>query len=109
MLERFRRVSLSASTLRGRTERAGGVDERRQQAEVERLERERPPSPVGEETLMRSVDGAMVAWVGGSWVEVKSRVVGRVEASEPNRKRTAGTEPKTGTEAEDGHRAEDGE
>ncbi len=46
---------------------------------------------------MMRVDGAMVAWVGGSWVEVKSRVVGRVEASEPNRKRTAGTEPKTGT------------
>jgi hypothetical protein len=78
MVERFRRVTLSESTLRRMTEGAGAVYERQQAQAVERLERERPAAPEGAATLLVSVDGAMVPLVGGEWAEVKTLLVGEV-------------------------------
>jgi hypothetical protein len=48
-------------------------------AEVERLERERPPAPDGPAGQYLSADGAMVPLLGGDWAEVKTLAIGEVE------------------------------
>lgn len=80
-VERFRRVTLSEGTVRGRTEEAGAVLVREQEAEVERLEREGLPSPGGEKILLMSVDGSRVPLLKGEGGEVKTVRIGRVEAA----------------------------
>ena len=49
-----------------------------QEAELERLERERPMSPTGPALQQLSVDGAMVPLVRREWAEVKTLAVGEV-------------------------------
>ena len=48
-------------------------------AELERLERERPPAGDGPAVQDLSADGAMVPLVGGEWAEVKTLAIGAVE------------------------------
>jgi len=78
LLTAFWKVPISEPTARRRTEAAGAVYAAAQDAEVERLERELPPAPVGPATQLLSVDGAMVPLVGGKWAEVKLLAIGTV-------------------------------
>ncbi|HEV2126965.1 MAG TPA: ISKra4 family transposase [Chloroflexota bacterium] len=81
MLACFTHVSVSASTAQRHTEALGIAYEAVQRAEVEYIEQAWPDVPPGPETVVLSVDGAMVPLVGGEWAEVKTLVVG--EGREP--------------------------
>ncbi|HEV8636031.1 MAG TPA: ISKra4 family transposase [Chloroflexota bacterium] len=75
----FTGVAASEPTARRRTEAAGAAALALQEAELARLERERPPAPAGPRVQLLSADGAMVGLVGGAWGEVKTAAVGVVE------------------------------
>jgi hypothetical protein len=77
-LEHFRGVDISRPTVERLTEAAGAAYVAWQIAEVERIEKELPPPPVGPERQFLSVDGAMVPLVGGNWAEVKTLALGEV-------------------------------
>jgi hypothetical protein len=64
-------VELEETTVRRYTQAAGAAYVAEQTAELERLERERPPAPTGSDTQYLSADGAMVPLVTGDWAEVK--------------------------------------
>jgi hypothetical protein len=53
-----------------------------QAAEVEALEAKMPPAPGGGEKMQLSADGAMVPLLHGVWAEVRTLVVGEVQALE---------------------------
>lgn len=72
-------VELDETTLRRHTQAAGAAYVAEQAADVERLERERPPAPPGAAVQYLSADGAMVPLVGGEWTEVKTLAIGEVE------------------------------
>lgn len=74
------RVRVSEATARRYAEAAGAAYVRWQTMEVDRLERETPEAPQGVEKLLFSVDGAFVPLVGGDWTEVKTLVLGEIEA-----------------------------
>jgi hypothetical protein len=74
------RVVVSEPTARRYTQAAGKAYVEWQTGEVERLERETPPSPAGPEKMYFSVDGAMVPLVGGEWTEVKTLTIGEIAA-----------------------------
>ncbi len=78
-LAHFTRVQVSDTSVRHHTEVAGAAYVAVQTAELERLERERPPGPSGPDVVQVSADGAMVPLVSGEWAEVKTAAVGRVE------------------------------
>jgi hypothetical protein len=78
MLAVFTHVAVSDDVARDRAETAGAAQVALQTAEVERLEHEAPPAPVGPDKQYLSADGAMVPLVGGTWGEVKSVVIGEV-------------------------------
>jgi hypothetical protein len=92
MLAAFTHVLVSDDVARDRTEAAGAAQVALQTAEVERLERETPPAPVGPDTLREylSADGAMVSLVGGSWAEVKSVIIGEVGVGAQRKTRRVG-------------------
>ena len=71
-------VQVSEATLRRYTEAAGAACEAVHCATVDRIEREALPAGPGPETLLLSVDGAMVPLVHGEWAEVKTLAVGVV-------------------------------
>jgi hypothetical protein len=77
----FTGVAVSEATARRRTEAAGAAAAALHDAEVERLERERPPAEAGPRVQQLSADGAMVPLVAGEWAEVKTVAVGTVEAT----------------------------
>ena len=79
-LARLRGVRVAEATARGRTEAAGAAAVALHTAELERLERAQPDPPQGPERQFLSVDGAMVPLVGGRWAEVKTLVLGEIEA-----------------------------
>jgi hypothetical protein len=79
LLAHFTRVTVDEATIRRVTEAAGAAYVAVQTAAVERLERETPPPPPGPPTQQVSVDGAMVALVGGGWAEVKTLAIGTVQ------------------------------
>lgn len=79
MLADFTAVVVSEPTARRQTEEAGAAYVVIQTAEVERLEKELPPSPPGPEKQLLSVDGAMVPLVHGEWAEVKTVAIGVIE------------------------------
>jgi len=81
LLEDFAHVRVSRSTARRLTEMAGAEYERVQTEEVERIEKLLPPSPQGPAKGLLSVDGAMVPLRGGEWAEVKTMVLGEVDAA----------------------------
>lgn len=60
------------------TEAAGAAAVAVQTAEVERIEREYPDSPLSPDTLLLSADGAMVPLLHGEWAEAKTVAIGEV-------------------------------
>ena len=75
----FTGATLHADTARRRTEAAGAVLVAHQTAEAARILRTHPAPPLGPDTLVFSVDGAMVPIVGGQWMEVRTLAVGEVQ------------------------------
>ena len=75
----FWHVELEETTVRRYTQAAGAAYVAEQTAELERLERERPPAPTGPEVQYLSADGAMVPLVGGDYAEVKTLAIGEVQ------------------------------
>lgn len=78
LLAQFTKVTLSAATARRLTETAGAASVALQDAEADRLVRERPFPVAGAPVQQLSVDGAMVPLVGGTWGEVKTLAIGAV-------------------------------
>jgi hypothetical protein len=79
LLEGILGVRISEATSRRQTEAAGAAYEALHQQQVQQLEREVPPAPVGASKLQLSADGAMIPLVGGQWAEVKTVAIGEVE------------------------------
>jgi hypothetical protein len=77
-------VGIQVSKLVGEnyTEAAGAAYVEIQAAEVEELEAKMPPAPGGGEKMQLSADGAMVPLLHGVWAEVRTLVVGEVQALE---------------------------
>jgi hypothetical protein len=75
----FWNVEVDETTVRRYTQAAGAAYVAEQAAELERLERERPPATDGPAVQYLSADGAMVPLVGGEWAEVKTLALGEVE------------------------------
>ena len=99
MLARFTGVTVSAATARRQTETAGAVLVAAEDAEVARLERERPAPPDGPPVQQVTVDGVMVGLADGSWGEVKLLTIGEIDP-------TPGAEPKATALSYFGRRAE---
>src|SRR5438552_14281331 len=79
----FGRFELGEPTVRRHAYAAGAAYCAAQAAEVERIEREQPPAPVGPPLQQVSVDGAMVPLVAGQWAEVKRLASGAVVPPRP--------------------------
>lgn len=77
-LQRLLRVTLSADTARRLTETAGAALVGAEATAAAQLERRLPDAPPGPARQQLSVDGAMVALVGGEWAEVRTVAVGTV-------------------------------
>src|SRR5207302_3071284 len=75
----FSGVELEETTVRRHTQAAGAAYVAEQTAELERLERERPPAPDGPAVQYLSADGAIVPLVAGAWAEVKTLAIGTVQ------------------------------
>lgn len=78
----FSGTQVHADTARRRTEAAGALLVAHETAEAERLLHDYPTPPAGPATLVFSVDGAMIPLVHGEWSEVRTLVVGEVQAPE---------------------------
>lgn len=84
LLARFTGVRVSEPTARRQTEVMGRAGEAVQLDEVERLEdlnADPPTLPPGPDQALLSVDGAMVPLRAGEWAEVKTLVVGQIDAA----------------------------
>jgi hypothetical protein len=75
----FTGARVHPDTARRRTEAAGALLLAEETAEAERILREHPASPDGPDTLVFSVDGAMVPLGGGQWKETRTLAVGAVQ------------------------------
>jgi len=75
----FTGATVHSDTARRRTEEAGAVLVGYETAEAARILSEHPTPPAGPDTLLFSVDGAMVPIVGGQWMEVRTLAVGEVQ------------------------------
>lgn len=75
----FTGARVHADTARRRTEDAGRLLLRHESQEVARILQHHPTPPPGPETLLFSVDGAMVPLLHGQWTEVRTLVVGAVQ------------------------------
>ena len=73
------RVQVSEPTARRQTEKWGQAYVSLQEEEVQRIEQELPPAPIGPDKMLLSVDGVMVPLVGGEWTEVKTLVLGVID------------------------------
>ena len=71
-------VRVSKATARRATLATGQATLADWEAQVERLQQETPPAPVGAEKQALSADGAFVHLVGGEWAEVKTLSLGEV-------------------------------
>jgi len=81
LLEEFLGIAIEKSMAQRYTETAGAVYVQMQEEEVIRLEREMPEAAAGTEKMQISADGAMVPLRHGIWAEVRTLVIGEVEAS----------------------------
>ncbi len=72
-------VAVDETTVRRHTEAAGAAYVAEQAAEVQWLEQQRPPAPLGPTVQYLSADGAMVPLRHGQWAEVKTLAIGRVQ------------------------------
>jgi hypothetical protein len=75
----FTGASVHPDTARRRSEAAGALLLNEETAQAERILNEHPASPPGPDTLVFSVDGAMVPLVGGQWKETRTLAVGAVQ------------------------------
>jgi hypothetical protein len=75
----FTGAIVHSDTARRRTEAAGAVLVAHETAEAARILKEHPTPPASPDTLLFSVDGAMVPIVGGEWKEVRTLAVGQVQ------------------------------
>jgi hypothetical protein len=75
----FTGASVHADTAGQRTETAGSVLVAYQTAEAARILHEHPAPPCTPDSLVISVDGAMVPLVHGQWTEVRTLAVGEVQ------------------------------
>jgi hypothetical protein len=82
VVDLIRGVPIARSSVRRLTEAAGAVLATVAQAEADQLRATLPPSPPGPARQQVSVDGAMVPIVGGEWREVKTLVIGDLEAGD---------------------------
>jgi hypothetical protein len=78
----FTGVQVHPDTARRRTEQAGALLLAHQTTEAARVLREHPAAPCAPDTLLISVDGAMVPLVHGQWTEVRTLAVGEVQPPE---------------------------
>jgi len=81
----FTGVEVHPDTARRRTERAGTVLVSHETAEAARVLREYPAPPCAPDTLLLSVDGAMVPLLHGQWTEVRTLAVGEVQPAQLTR------------------------
>ena len=82
LLEDFLGIAISKGMAQYYTETAGAVYVQMQEEEVVRLEQEMPEAAAGAEKMQISADGAMVPLQHGIWAEVRTLVIGEVEASQ---------------------------
>jgi hypothetical protein len=82
VVELIRGVPISRSSVRRLTEASGAALVTLQEAESAQLRATLPPSPPGPLRQQVSVDGAMVPIVGGEWREVKTMVIGDLDAGD---------------------------
>jgi hypothetical protein len=75
----FTGATVHRDTGRRRTVAAGAVLVAHETAEAARILREHPTPAAAPDTLLFSVDGAMVPLVGGEWREVRTLAVGEVQ------------------------------
>jgi hypothetical protein len=75
----FTGVTVHADTARQRTETAGSVLVAYETAQAARILHEHPAPPCTPDTLLVSVDGAMIPLVHGQWTEVRTLAVGEVQ------------------------------
>jgi len=78
----FTGATLHRDSARRLTEAAGACVVAQQCAEASGILNQHPSSPPGPDSLLLSVDGAMVPLVGGQWAEVRTLVVGAVQPAE---------------------------
>jgi hypothetical protein len=78
---RSQRTAVTEATLRGTTHRYGDIAENIACDEAERIEKEKPESTVYPKRLLVSEDGALIRLTTGNWREVKTMVVGEIEAT----------------------------
>jgi len=79
----FTGAQVHADTARRRTEAAGAVLVAHETAEAARILRQHPAPPCTPDTLVFSVDGAMIPLVHGQWTEVRTLAVGEVQPACP--------------------------
>src|SRR4051812_48975970 len=79
VMDRLLHVPVSVETARRLTERIGRTQERREDAEAERVRVTLPMPETGPAVQQLSLDGPMVPLVGGAWAEVKTLALGEVE------------------------------
>lgn len=75
----FTGATVHADTARRRTETAGGILVAYETAQATRILRDHPAPPCLPDTLLLSVDGAMVPLLHGQWSEVRTLAVGEVQ------------------------------
>src|SRR5450755_2006894 len=80
MLAALTGVQVSEATIRRQTYRAGAAYQGVQTAQADAGEEPERSEPVG--ALALSADGAMVPLVHGQWAEVKTLVIGEVQAGQ---------------------------
>ena len=88
LLQELVGVQVSKATARRVTLQTGQAALVEWEAEVDRLQQEVPPAPVGGEKQVMSADGAMVHLVGGEWAEVKTLALGEVTRTTTGEVRT---------------------
>jgi hypothetical protein len=79
VMDRLLRMPVSVETARRLTEAMGRTQEKREDAEAERVRATLPMPEAGPAVQQLSLDGAMVPLVGGAWAEVKTLALGEVE------------------------------
>jgi hypothetical protein len=73
-------ITVNKNVGRQYAERAGAAYEQLQNEEVDELEKKAPSAPKGSEKMQISADGAMVPLIHGIWAEVRTLVIGEVDA-----------------------------
>jgi len=79
----FTGATVHRDSARRLSEQAGALVVAQQTAEASHILKEHPPSPPGPDSLLLSVDGAMVPLRKGQWAETRTLVVGAVQPAEP--------------------------